>query len=138
MLFKNKSFIVTSDVHPLIKLFPIFYILELVNTDAIDVVKLRAGIQNDCEEFFADNTDFIRDVVGGDSLVIDGVKVPVISSFDFFYKIGRKGLVSTRSAIEWIEILTKDMNDPERFWSESYWVLLVTLKNKFELKGTKK
>lgn len=34
------------------------------NTDAIDVVKLRAGIQNDCEEFFADNTDFIRDVVG--------------------------------------------------------------------------
>lgn len=74
----------------------------------------------------------------GDSLVIDGVKVPVISSFDFFYKIGRKGLVSTRSAIEWIEILTKDMNDPERFWSESYWVLLVTLKNKFELKGTKK
>ena len=74
----------------------------------------------------------------GDSLVIDGVKVTVISSFDFFYKIGRKGLVSTRSAIEWIEILTKDMNDPERFWSESYWVLLVTLKNKFELKGTKK
>ena len=34
------------------------------NTDSIDVVKLRAGIQNDCEEFFADNTDFIRDVVG--------------------------------------------------------------------------
>jgi hypothetical protein len=74
----------------------------------------------------------------GDSLVIDGVKVPVISSFDFVYKIGSKGLVSNRSAIEWIEMLTKDMNDPKRFWSESYWVLLVTLKNKFELKGTKK
>jgi len=94
-------------------------------TYTLEPNELTRILQKDiCKKVDERNGMGIEVVADGDCLVIDGKRVRVMKDYEFTYRVRRDGIHSYKTPDEWVEELKKDMNDPERFWSETYWTML--------------